>query len=60
MREGVLPQNKSQNYLQMVSFRNRVVHLYDQLDPDEIYTILETNLGDLETFISAVVKRYFS
>lgn len=27
LREGVLPKNKAQDYLQMVSFRNRIVHL---------------------------------
>ncbi len=60
LREGVLPQEKSQDYLQMVSFRNRIVHLYDQIDPEEVFTIVENSLGDLEVFIRAIVQRYLS
>ena len=60
LREGVLPQEKSQDYMRMVSFRNRIVHLYDQIDPEEVFTIVENNLGDLEVFIRAIVERYLS
>ena len=60
LREGVLPQDKAQDFLKMASFRNRIVHLYDRVDPDEVYNILEENLGDLEAVVSAVVQRYFS
>jgi uncharacterized protein YutE (UPF0331/DUF86 family) len=44
----------------MVSFRNRIVHMYDEIDPGEIFTILEEHLGDFETFIRAITQRYFS
>lgn len=60
LREGVLPQEKAQDFLQMVSFRNRIVHLYDQVDPETVFTIIEHNLGDLEVMIRAVVQRYLS
>ena len=60
LREGVLPQDKAQDFLKMASLRNRIVHLYDRVDPDEVYSILEENLGDLEAVVSAVVQRYFS
>lgn len=43
----------------MVRFRNRAVHLYDEIDAQEIYQIPESDLPDFETFIAAVVKRYF-
>ncbi len=60
LREGILPASHKEIFLRMVSFRNRIVHLYDRLDPGQIFTILENNLGDFETFIRAITQRYFS
>lgn len=58
-REGFLPRDKASDLVNMVRFRNRAVHLYDDIDPAEIWTILDTRLGDFETFIEAMVRRYF-
>jgi len=44
----------------MVRFRNRAVHLYDEIDPSEVFAIMEQNLGDFEAFIQAIIQRYFS
>ncbi|MBS3943700.1 MAG: DUF86 domain-containing protein [Dethiobacter sp.] len=44
----------------MVKFRNRVVHLYQNVDHDEVYMILQENLPDFRLFIRAVVKNNFS
>ncbi len=35
---------------QMVQFRNRLVHLYWEVDTEVIYDILQKNLEDFETF----------
>lgn len=43
----------------MVKFRNRVVHLYQKVDEEEVYRILGENLGDFKLFIRAVVKNNF-
>jgi uncharacterized protein YutE (UPF0331/DUF86 family) len=60
LREGILPKSHRESFLQMTSFRNRLVHLYEELDPGEIFAILERGLGDFETFIRAITQRYFS
>ncbi len=44
--------------IKMVKFRNRAVHLYDKIDEEEIYHIIQKNLSDFDDFIAAIV-RYF-
>ena len=60
VREKILPASQRENFLRMTSFRNRVVHLYDQIDPVEVYGILEGHLGDFESFLGAISRRYFT
>jgi uncharacterized protein YutE (UPF0331/DUF86 family) len=60
LREGILPTSHKETFLRMVSFRNRIVHMYDEIDPEEVFTILEEHLGDFETFIRAITQRYLS
>jgi uncharacterized protein YutE (UPF0331/DUF86 family) len=60
VREGVLPASHGESFRRMISFRNRAVHLYDRIDPAEVYAILESHLGDFETFLGAVTRRYLS
>lgn len=43
----------------MVRFRNRAVHLYDTISPDEVYRILDRHLGDFDVFVAAIVRRFF-
>lgn len=59
-RAGILPEEKADDFSNMVRFRNRAVHLYDDIDPSEIWTLLDTRLGDFEIFIEAMVRRYFA
>jgi len=40
---------------QMVSFRNRLVHLYWDVDDATVYRILQENLSDFETYVSYVL-----
>jgi len=60
LREGILPASHRESFLEMSSFRNRLVHIYEEIDPAEVFDILEKHLGDFETFIRAIVQRYFS
>jgi uncharacterized protein YutE (UPF0331/DUF86 family) len=60
LREGILPESHRASFLQMSSFRNRIIHIYDEIDPSEIFSILENHLEDFETFIRAITQRYFS
>ena len=58
--QGILPSNDLSTFYQMARFRNRVVHLYLEVDNKEIYKILQTGLDDFKTFIRAIMSRYFS
>jgi uncharacterized protein YutE (UPF0331/DUF86 family) len=60
VREGVLPATRRDAFLAMVRFRNRVVHLYDDVSPDEIWHTIDADLDDFDAFISAIVARYFA
>ncbi len=48
--EGILAPEQVENYSVMVKFRNRVVHLYQKVDPDQIYDILQGKLQDFAVF----------
>lgn len=43
----------------MVRFRNRAVHLYDEIDSAEVFQILDRHLGDFDLVIAAMTTRYF-
>jgi len=60
VKHGILPASEQQALINMIRFRNRAVHLYDEIDPAEVYRILQNHLPDFERFIRAIVKRYFA
>lgn len=53
--EGVLPDEFMPTLRQMVSFRNRVVHLYWDVDDATVYDIAQQNLGDFDTFVGYIL-----
>ena len=59
VENDILPRDKEQTFLDMVRFRNRAVHLYDDLDPAEVFDIVERHLEDFEAYLAPVVERYF-
>jgi uncharacterized protein YutE (UPF0331/DUF86 family) len=60
LRQGILPSSHGESFLRMVSFRNRIVHLYDSVDPEEVAGVLEQHLEDFDVFVSAIHRRYLS
>lgn len=40
----------------MARFRNRLVHVYWEIDVDMLYKILQENLNDLEQFVNEISK----
>ena len=55
MREaGAFDTEFSEELVKMAKFRNRLVHLYWEIDDTRIYRILEGNLGDLNKFIKLI------
>ncbi len=51
----ILPESFMPTLRQMVRFRNRVVHLYWDVDDTTVYHILQENLNDFETFIGYIL-----
>ena len=60
VRDGVLPAEHRDTLVAMVRFRNRVVHLYDEVRAEDLWDIIDRDLGDFETFMAAIVNRYFA
>lgn len=54
--EGIIPDDKISIYIAMAKFRNRVVHLYEEIDEREIYRILQENLVDFEDFLKVILE----
>lgn len=57
-RERLIPSDMEETYKEMVRFRNRVVHLYDEVNQEEIYNIVNTRLNDFHPFMKNMVQKY--
>jgi len=57
--EGIIQENLLLKFVKMTKFRNRIVHLYDQIDEEYIYQIINNNLEDIESYVDLIVNRYF-
>jgi uncharacterized protein YutE (UPF0331/DUF86 family) len=44
----VLPPGSARRFSPIVGFRNRVVRLYDRIDPEIVYRVLTTHRSDLD------------
>ncbi|MFZ5651081.1 MAG: type VII toxin-antitoxin system HepT family RNase toxin [Bacillota bacterium] len=51
-KNNIIPKDFLPVLKNMVSFRNLAVHMYDQMDEDEVYNIISARLPDFERFIS--------
>jgi uncharacterized protein YutE (UPF0331/DUF86 family) len=55
-RLGVVDHDLMQRLIKMARFRNRLVHLYWDINPESIYGFLQDNLNDFKFFQEAVVE----
>ncbi len=53
--KGVLCNEEYEQYSSMVGFRNRVVHGYQQISNDRVYSIAKDELAIIESFIAQVL-----
>lgn len=51
------PEQQVKTFASMARFRNRLVHIYWDIDNNELHDILTTRLADFELFIQAVLKK---
>ena len=56
--EDVFPAALEPSLRAMAQFRNRLVHLYRDVDDRRVYEYLRTGLADLDQFAGAVAGRF--
>lgn len=52
---GHLPSGTAAQYLSVIGFRSRVVHLYDRIDPQIVYRILVEDRRDLASLLGLLL-----
>ncbi len=57
---GLLPADALPVYRSMARFRNRIVHMYDDVDDSQIHEILQTRLDDVRAFVQHVANTSWS
>lgn len=54
VKNGILPKEKETAFLKLAGLRNRIVHVYEDIDHKQIHRYLQGDLGDFEDFINAI------
>lgn len=54
--KGVVDKEYSKTLMKMAGYRNRMVHLYNEISPAEIYDILTSHLSDIDRFVLEITK----
>lgn len=52
----LVPKDKTETYIKMGQFRNRIVHLYNHIDAKTLYDILVNELDDIKGFYSDLIR----
>jgi uncharacterized protein YutE (UPF0331/DUF86 family) len=55
--EGVLDRDFATSLEPMARMRNRLVHIYEDVEPGRVHELLRTQLGDFDEF-AAAISRY--
>ena len=58
--EELISGDQGQRLRQMAKFRNRLVHLYGEIDNAYVYEFIKKDLKDIEEFKSIIIKRYMN
>ncbi len=56
--QGIIPSELGDQLRQMAKFRNRLVHLYGEIDNIHVYNYLRYDIKDTEEFKSIIINRY--
>jgi len=52
--KGVISREMGEKLVPIAGYRNRLVHLYKEITPGEIYDIIQSDLPDIENFIREI------
>ena len=55
---GLIPSDLGQKLRQMTKFRNRLVHLYGEVDNAYVYEFMKEDLKDIEELRSHIINKY--
>jgi uncharacterized protein YutE (UPF0331/DUF86 family)/predicted nucleotidyltransferase len=53
---GILQRERLTTYRQMIGLRNRLVHLYEDVDPIVLYRVVTQSLEDFDPFIADITR----
>ncbi len=56
--EGLISSELGDKLRQMAKFRNRLVHLYGEIDNTYVYEYIKGDLKDIEEFKSVIIKQH--
>jgi len=54
--EGILDKKFVEKLIEMARFRNRLVHIYWEVDDEMVYNMLQEDIQDIEKFIQKLTK----
>ncbi len=54
LQQGVIDAGMAERMTEMAGYRNRLVHFYDEVTPEELYEILKHHLVDVEAALAAI------
>lgn len=57
---NIVPGELSRKLQQMAKFRNRLVHLYGEIDNQYVYDFMREDIDDIREFRSMIKNRYLS
>ncbi|ADQ41747.1 protein of unknown function DUF86 [Caldicellulosiruptor acetigenus I77R1B] len=57
VKNNIISQEIAAQLVKMVKFRNRIVHLYFEVDNLTLYDILQNNLSDFDKFIDEITGK---
>lgn len=53
----IVDRKLGETLIQMAGYRNRLVHMYNIISDEELFQVIQTNIKDLENFVSNI-KNY--
>lgn len=54
----VIPPEHASKLQRMAKFRNRLVHMYGEVDDEQVYSFIEKDIKDIEMYRAIILKRY--
>ncbi len=56
LQKGLISDAHTQRYFQMSKFRNKIVHGYMDVDPGQVYAMLQRDLDDFQLFFGDIKR----